>query len=84
MLHNIQFAFAGPNKSLILTSQMSKYEATPQLTSPRSEAIRASFLVPHTSYEVSQPAHIVNEASKLSIALTRLVAISGERHAFRM
>jgi len=73
----------------ILTSQTSKYEATSQLASPRGEARWVTFLVPHTSYEVSQLARIVNEASELSIALThlmsnspclalsRLVAISG-------
>jgi len=56
----------------ILTSQTSEYEATSQLTSPCDEARWASFLVPRTSHEASQPACIVNEASELSIALTRL------------
>ena len=72
MLHNVQFAFAGPNGSPILTSQTSKYEATPQLASPCGEVRRASFLVPRTSHEASQPVRIVNEASELSIAQTRL------------
>jgi len=58
--------------SYILTSQTSEYEATSQLASPRHEARRASFLVPCTSHKASQPACIVNEASELSIALTRL------------
>ena len=51
---------------------MSEYEATSQLASPRDEARQVSFLVPCTSHEASQSACIVNEASELSIALTRL------------
>ena len=55
-----------------MMSQTSKYEATPQLASPRGEARRASFPVPRTSQKASQPARIVNEASELSIAQTHL------------
>ena len=57
-------------------SQGSKYEVTPQLASPRGKVRQASFFVPHTSHEASQAARIVNVASELSIAQTRLVAIS--------
>ena len=73
----------------ILMSQTSEYEATSQLALFRGKERRASFQLPHTSYEVSQSSHVVNEVSKpsraltclmsnlLHLALSYLVAISG-------